>query len=288
MGDCVNARFRYLNGVRNAAGWGLQFLARTLRYVGRFVSAGRTATGLSCVGLIVLSGQLIFVIAPDPEPRRVALSDGTRRVVVIDPGHGGMDEGARAAGLKEKDVTLDVALRVEQCLQNAGVSVSLTRREDVRMRLRERLAVVNGFEHPIFVSIHFNQSRLSSASGVEIFYAPSKPGPEWLWAGFFNAPEVLDNDEARELAGLLRQSVTLRTQAMDRGIHRRAFFLVRHARGPAVLVEGGFLSHPKERRSLGSPEYRQELAEGVAQGVVEFLKRQNHGGSDGTPIQQNP
>jgi N-acetylmuramoyl-L-alanine amidase len=240
------------------------------------------------VGLIVLSGQLIFVIAPDPEPQRVALSGGKGRVVVIDPGHGGMDEGARAAGLKEKDVALDVAFRVEECLLNAGVSVSLTRREDVRMRLRERLAVANGFEHPIFVSIHFNQSPLSSASGVEIFYAPTKPGPEWVWAGFFNDPEGGDNDEARELAGLLRQSLRVRTQAVDRGIHRRAFFLMRHARGPAVLVEGGFLSHPGERRLLRSPEYRQELAEGVAQGVVEFVRRQNPGDSDGTLIQQNP
>jgi N-acetylmuramoyl-L-alanine amidase len=199
-----------------------------------------------------------------------------------------MDEGARAAGLKEKDVALDVAFRVEECLQNAGVPVRLTRREDVRMRLRERLAVANGFECPIFVSIHFNQSPLSSASGVEIFYAPSKPGPEWVWAGFFNEPEVFENDEARELAGSLRQSLRVRTRAMDRGIHRRAFFLVRHAQGPAVLVEGGFLSHPGERRLLGSPEYRQELAEGVAQGVVEFVRRKNLGDSNGTQIPQNP
>jgi N-acetylmuramoyl-L-alanine amidase len=78
---------------------------------------------MGCVGVVALSGRLIFVMAPDPEPAGSAVSGGD--VVVIDPGHGGLDEGARSAALKEKEVALDVALRMEACLQREGVTVVL-------------------------------------------------------------------------------------------------------------------------------------------------------------------
>lgn len=240
---------------------------------------------MGCVGVVALSGRLIFVMAPDPEPAGSAVSGGD--VVVIDPGHGGLDEGARSAALKEKEVALDVALRMEECLQREGVTVVLTRRTDVRMRLRERLAIADGFEYPIFVSIHFNQSPFRSASGVEIFYAP-RNGSEWMWAGFFNAPESQVNVESRELAGFLGTSLEARTQASHRGIHRRALFLVQHARGPAVLVEGGFLSHPQERQRLGRPEYRQVLAEALAEGVVEYTRRRGRAAPATAATQSNP
>jgi N-acetylmuramoyl-L-alanine amidase len=240
---------------------------------------------MGCVGVVALSGRLIFVMAPDPEPAGSAVSGGD--VVVIDPGHGGLDEGARSAALKEKEVALDVALRMEACLQREGVTVVLTRRTDVRMRLRERLAIADGFEYPIFVSIHFNQSPFRSASGVEIFYAP-RNGSEWMWAGFFNAPESQVNVESRELAGFLGTSLEARTQASHRGIQRRALFLVQHARGPAVLVEGGFLSHPQERQRLGRPEYRQVLAEALAEGVVEYTRRRGRAAPATAATQTNP
>lgn len=243
-------------------------------------------SGVGCVGVVVISGRLMFVMAPDPEPVTSLMRGGS--VVVIDPGHGGMDEGARGAGLHEKAVALDVALRVEECLQKEGVAVVLTRRTDVRMRLRERMAIANGFENPILLSIHFNQSPLRSASGVEIFYAPRNSSPEWMWAGFFNAPEAQATVDSRELAGFVGRSLEARTGATHRGIHQRALFLVQHARGPAVLVEGGFLSHPQESQRLGRPEYRQVLAEALAEGVLHYTRREDQGASATVSIQRYP
>ena len=286
MGHWVNGRLRRLAG---GVAWGRRCFGPARQALGTRCAAAlgrlRGVCGMGCVGVVVLSGRLIFVMAPDAEPGGSALSGGD--IVVIDPGHGGLDEGARSAGLKEKEVALDVALRMEECLEREGVTVVLTRRTDVRMRLRERLAIANGLGNPIFVSIHFNQSPFRSASGVEIFYA-QRDGSEWMWAGFFNATESQVNVESGELAGVLGASLEARTQAPHRGIHRRALFLVQHARGPAVLVEGGFLSHPQERQRLGRPEYRQVLAEALAEGVIEYTRRRVRAAPATVATQCNP
>jgi N-acetylmuramoyl-L-alanine amidase len=233
---------------------------------------------MPCVGLVVLGGCLTFIVAPDEVPplsSRVAsaLEPGFP-TVVIDPGHGGKDEGARGNGLKEKDLALDVALRVEKTLNSYNFPTVLTRRDDSFLHLSERAAIANKIDNAIFVSIHFNQGGDSSASGVETYYASDKVAPEsaWTWVGFFNKPDPLPGDNGETLAGFVQSSLVIRTDAANRGIKPRDLYVVRHTRCPAVLVEPGFINNPIECRLLSNPEYRERLARAVAEGVMSYQK----------------
>lgn len=235
---------------------------------------------LPCVGLVVLAGCLTFVLAPDDETSvdvKPAVFEQLP-TIVIDPGHGGRDEGARSRGLVEKDLALDVARRTEQLLQSFGFRTVLTRHADVHVGLEERAALANRYDHSIFVSIHFNHSGASGATGVETFYATEKVPQEnaWQWVGFFNNASEPAADNGEELAALVQTALVSRTEASNRGIRSRPLYVVRHVRAPAVLVEGGFLSNPFDARLLATPEYRDRLAAAIAEGVVRFQTKRPH------------
>ena len=233
---------------------------------------------MPCVGLVVLGGCLTFIVAPDEGPtlenRLDSALNPTFATVVIDPGHGGNDEGARSHGLKEKDLTLDVALRVEKLLGTFNLPTVLTRRDDTYVPLSERAAIANKIDNAIFLSLHFNHSRDSSATGVETFYATEKVPPEsaWTWIGFFSKPEPPPGDNGEDLAGYIQTSLVTRTDAANRGIKARELYVVRHTRCPAVLIEGGFLNNPLDARLIGNAEYRDRLAQAIAEGVMTYQK----------------
>lgn len=231
---------------------------------------------MPCVGLVVLAGCLTFIVAPD-EPlsleRRVATAVNALPRIVLDPGHGGKDDGARAHGLVEKEMTLDVALRTEKLLQSFGFETVLTRRDNLTtVPLEQRAAVGNEREHTVFVSIHFDQSNYSAASGLETFYAKSKvePANSWTWTGFFDAPATAARDNGETLAGYIQTAMIARTQATNRGIKPRDLHVVRNVQAPAVLVEGGFLSNAFDARLVATPEYRDRLAAGIAEGILSW------------------
>jgi len=233
---------------------------------------------MPCVGLVVLAGSLSFIVAPDEAP---SIDDQIQAqlhpsfvTVVLDPGHGGKDDGATGNGLKEKDLTLDVATRVEKILNTFNFPTVLTRREDKFVSLSERAAIANRLANPIFISIHFNHAPDSISTGVETFYASQKIAPEsaWNWIGFFNKPEPNTADSGETLAGFIQTSLVIRTDAANRGIKGRALYVVRHTRCPAVLVEGGFINNPLEARLISNPEYRDRLASAIAEGVMSYQK----------------
>lgn len=231
---------------------------------------------MPCVGLVVLGGCLTFIVAPDEGPSLDRALDAALNpfpTVVLDPGHGGRDEGARGSGLVEKNLSLDVALRVEKILKPFNFPVVVTRRDDSFVSLEDRAALANGIENAIFVSIHFNHAPDRSSTGVETFYASQKIPPEaaWTWVGFFNKPEaVLDNGET--LAGFIQASLVMRTDAVNRGIKGRELYVVRHTRCPAVLVEGGFINNPLEAQLISNAEYRERIARAVAEGIMSYQK----------------
>ena len=241
----------------------------------------RMQHSMPCVGLVVLAGCLTFVIAPDEQPgmdsRIAAALDPALPTVVIDPGHGGRDEGAKANGLVEKNLTLDLAFRVERLLQTFGFKTLLTRRDDTYFTLEERAALANQIDHSFFVSLHFNQASNSAASGVETYYASEKVAPEaaWNWVGYFNKPEPpAGSDTGETFAGYVQTALISRTDATNRGIKARKLYVVRHTRSAAVLVEGGFLSNPFDARLIATPEYRDRLAAAIVEGVIHFQKTQ--------------
>ena len=233
---------------------------------------------MPCVGLVVLVGSLTFVIAPDDDPAggkpRAASRGRALPTVVIDPGHGGKDEGARSHGLVEKQLTLDLAKRVDKRLRTFGFPTVLTRPDDRWVSLPDRAAIGNKIGDSLFVSLHFNQNSASSASGVETFYETEKVPPEaaWTWIGLFNKPDTSQCESGETLAGYVQTSLVLRTEAANRGIKRRDLFVVRHVRGPSVLVEAGFISNPVEARLLSNAEYRERLATAVVEGVMSYVK----------------
>ena len=232
---------------------------------------------MPCVGLVVLVGCFTFIIVPEaerPTEPKFLRTAGTLPTIVIDPGHGGNDDGARGHGLREKDETLDVALRLDQLLKNAHFPTALTRREDVYVSLPERVAIANRFEDSIFVSIHFNQSGAGSADGVETYYADLKTPPEqeWTWVGFFNRPHPASDDNGETLAGFVQAAVVTRLNVPNRGIKGRSLYVVRNTRNPAVLVEGGFISNSLEAQMLTNADYRNRLAAAVAEGIVNYVK----------------
>jgi N-acetylmuramoyl-L-alanine amidase len=220
---------------------------------------------------------LTFIVAPDEAPPTdspIQTVLNPLPTVILDPGHGGKDDGASGNNLVEKNLSLDVALRIEQILKPYGFPVILTRRDDTFVPLEERAAIANKIQNGIFVSIHFNHAKDRVSTGVETFYAPAKVPPDdnWTWAGFFNKPDAPPLDNGETLAGFIQASLVLRLEAVNRGIKSRELYVVRHTRCPAVLVEGGFINNPLEAAMISNGEYRQRIASAVAEGIMSYQK----------------
>jgi N-acetylmuramoyl-L-alanine amidase len=226
---------------------------------------------------MTLAGCLTFLIAPTDDSgtdaRMAAALNPGLPVVVIDPGHGGRDQGATANALVEKDLTLDLAFRTERLLQTYGFKTVLTRRDDTFLSLIDRAEMANKYERSLFVSLHFNKSESSAATGIETYYASQKvlPEPQWTWAGFFNKPQANDDvDTGENFAGYVQTALVSRTEAGNRGIKPKALYVVRHTKVPAILVEGGFISNLFEARLIATPQYRDRLAAAVVEGVIQY------------------
>lgn len=248
---------------------------------------------VACAGLLLFTGCLFTLLSGGALPswrfpeRQTPLNSGEISVV-IDPGHGGWDTGAVAQGVREKDLNLDVGLRVAKALEARGLRTKLTRDDDRFIPLSGRARIANALPGAIFVSIHFNDAPsegrgASRANGIETFYSEFKEAPPsgaWTLASLLGgkspalagpADRARAVSEGRNLADSIQASLINGTAAIDRGIKERSLYVTRRVQGPAVLVEGGFVSHPSEARLLGDPDYRQRLAESIAGGIVKYL-----------------
>jgi len=198
--------------------------------------------------------------------------------VVIDPGHGGIDDGTKYFALAEKTCTLAVAQRLQQILEAQKIKTVLTRTKDVYVSLPERAEIANMVgetnNNVIFVSIHFNQSAVESVDGIETYYADKKipPAADWTWVGFFDRPEDEELDRGASLAADIQSALVSRMMTENRGIKSRSLFVTRHTRMPAVLVEGGFLSNKVENANLRNPAYLDRIAQGIAAGIMNYIK----------------
>lgn len=172
---------------------------------------------------------------------------GSFTTVVIDPGHGGKDKGAFWYGVKEKTLTLDVALRVEKLLKARGLRTALTRRSDVYTSLDQRAAIANRYSRSIFVSIHFNAHTNRSIKGLETFYSSS--------AG-------------RNIARAVQRRIVYKIKGKNRGIKKSVFAVLMRTRAPAILIEAGFLSNLSEGRRCQTEWYRQTLAQAIVDGIL--------------------
>jgi N-acetylmuramoyl-L-alanine amidase len=223
-----------------------------------------------------------------------ALSLGVRRIV-IDAGHGGTDPGAMSvAQVTEKEITLDVARRLEKLLADRGFEVVVTRADDRLIPLRERARVANASGSDIFVSIHVNSIANRSFHGVETYYLGPTNDPKLTkLAAAENAAsgysltdmrKLLDGvyadarrDESRRLATIVQQQLygTLRgvdTGLQDWGIKRAPFVVLVATEMPAVLAEIGCISNDNEAAMLHRGDYRQQVASALFAGINEYAK----------------
>ena len=197
---------------------------------------------------------------------------GDARTVVLDPGHGGMDGGTRGARNQlEKNYTLDWARRTERLLTNAGWKVFLTRRSDVDVSLAERVAFADRVRADVFISLHFNSTFPQiQSSGIETFCLTPSGMPSTLARGYPDDVRISYPNNRFDTANLalafrVQQLLIKETQARDDGVKRARFMgVLRYQNRPAILVEGGFLSNPREAAAIQSEAYRETLAQAVA------------------------
>jgi N-acetylmuramoyl-L-alanine amidase len=196
------------------------------------------------------------------------------RTVVIDPGHGGSNTGTTNVLDRrfEKEFTLDWAKRLKPLLETNGWTVFLTRTSDVYVTNADRVVFAETHHADLFISLHFNASGNGDrkARGLETYCITPTGMPSTLTRGFADPwSEILPNNafDAQNLQLAVRvHSVVLRSAGIeDRGVrHSRFDTVLRGQNRPAILVEGGYLSNPREAAQIESPEYRQKLAEAVA------------------------
>jgi N-acetylmuramoyl-L-alanine amidase len=199
-----------------------------------FLAAGLLITGLS---------------SASHAARRSSSSGGDSSpiTVVIDAGHGGHDRGGiPGQRIAEKDMTLDVALRLRNVLSANGYHVVMTRSSDVFVPLGGRVAIANSYRNAVFVCIHFNATGRSGASGIETYFYSRDSLP---------------------LASAIHYYVTGGAPSANRGVRRRGYYVLRKTSIPAVLVECGFLTNPTEAAYAQSASYRQKLADEIAAGI---------------------
>lgn len=218
------------------------------------------------------------------------------RTIVIDAGHGGHDPGSLGRnGLQEKDLVLDVALRLEKRVrQELGAAVVMTRSTDVFIPLEERTAIANSKGADLFLSIHANSSRNPAARGVETYFLSFAQDPHAeAVAARENAVSAatmkdLQNlvkaitlnsnlDESRDFASSVQEAMVESLQPVapdlkDRGVRTAPFYVLIGANMPSVLAEISFVSNPRDEKLLETEEHRERIAESLFTGVRTYLE----------------
>ena len=201
---------------------------------------------------------------------------GDFRTVILDPGHGGKDSGATNPYGREKDYTLQLARRLKPMLQAKGFKVLITRNSDRYISLQERVNIANRVrEGAIFISLHFNSGG-RHAHGIETFTLSPKGvahyGRGLLRRDYRSMPGNHQDSANIALATAVHGCVLRRLgkNTFDRGIKRARFSVLTGVRHPAILFEGGFMSHPYEARLIGNPRYQEALAKGIVDAVVKY------------------
>jgi len=216
--------------------------------------------------------------------------------VVIDAGHGGFDPGAVGkSGLKEKEVTLDLAIKLHERLTREGkIKSFLTRTADYYIPLSARTVTANQFQADLFISIHINANKNRQPSGSETYFCSEKASsaeaakvaalensvlkydePYKKKQGYIDIEEILFKfeqklnwSESGEFAKAFQERFKKRLPLRSRGVHSANFYVLRRAKMPAILLETGFISNPDDEAKLKQPAFREKIVDAVARGLV--------------------
>ena len=281
-------RFQYRSGTLVVGGGSVRTVAHT--------APGDRPAGAS--------GEVAGTPARDvstPRPERAR----ARRLVVIDPGHGGRDPGKIGMnGVREKDVTLQVSRRLASVLEERGYEVRLTRSNDTYVSLYDRPRMANEWkgDRPVavFLSIHANSAPTSKARGYETFFLSEartederrvaemenealhfdESGPSTPDAGLDQILNTLRSDflmrASHDLAAVVQEHMGRFHPGPDRGVKRAGFVVLVGTIMPAVLIETAFMSNREDATLLGTQSFQQKIAWGIADSVDEFFARNEH------------
>lgn len=198
-------------------------------------------------------------IAHEEKKSPLVIKPQREEVIAIDAGHGGKDGGAqsRSLGYEEKSLALSTAKMVANYLRNMGYKVVMTRESDTFVPLEDRASIANNAKASIFVSIHYNHCPSEAIDGIEVYY--------------FEGGALDRKNASKELGREVLSRIVKHTGASSRGIKKANFLVIKKTNMPAILVEGGFLSNPKEREKLKNASYLNYMAFSIAKGIDDYL-----------------
>jgi len=225
---------------------------------------------------ISISILLLFVLVIIPlliyflEPSTDTFVDPESGIIVIDPGHGGIDGGTNKDGILEKDINLSIAKKLKDILEKAGYKVIMTRKEDISLEqlsdkggsrhqrdLNARVDIINNSNAQLFVSIHVNcNMKRPATDGSIVFYSDK-----------YEQNKILAYNIQRALNDMI-------INGKKRTIHdpqQGKYFILNNAQIPGVIVETAFISNPVERQLLLKEEFQRQIAEKIAQGIIDYL-----------------
>jgi N-acetylmuramoyl-L-alanine amidase len=189
-----------------------------------------------------------------PRPTYPPRIPNGKQIVVIDPGHGGPDPGAVGiGGIREKDVVFDISVQVAQILEQQGVGVVMTRTDNVTdVDLQPRVDLAERYNATAFVSIHANAISMSrpDINGLQTYYY----------------------DSGLTLARVVHSSILQSTGLEDKRVRQARFFVLRKTSMPSILVETGYVTGAEDAPRLNNPAFRRQMAEGIARGVLQYLR----------------
>ncbi len=237
------------------------------------------ATGIPLIAQLDLSTAIDPLLFPphfaDAKPIKT---------ICLDPGHGGKDSGNRVGWHFEKNYTLPLALELRKQLQKAGFGVIMTRTADKYVSLSDRAALANGHEAELFVSLHFNATPTGRdvAEGPETYCITpvgANSSNQYIERSEFGpaigtGPTIGNRNEDKSLllAYQVEKSLVQNLDANDRGVKRARFEVLRDTTMPAILIEGGFMTHPVESKKIYSAAYRRRIAEAIVKGILAYQR----------------
>ncbi len=270
------------------------------------LSSSQPVKANTAIGQNVVAQQTVEPPIPQTPPADLSLAVMPLSVkrVVIDPGHGGSQPGAiSSTGLAEKDVTLDIALRLRQLLKQSPYEVLLTRETDQTVTLADRVAFANSKKADLFISIHINSMPTRSIRPLETYYVgPSKDPKVLQLASIENRDSGYSLSQYRQLlekvyldvrrnesrglaksvdAELYKSLKPLNPKLDDRGVKMAPFAVLVGTQMPAVLAEVSSVSNEEDDKSLKDDQYKQRIAVALFKGITSYAKNLNSSGKRG-------
>ncbi|MES1053179.1 N-acetylmuramoyl-L-alanine amidase [Bacillus thuringiensis] len=177
----------------------------------------------------------------------------SKKVIVIDPGHGGNDPGSIGPnGTREKDITLKTAKNIQKKLEEKGMTVILTREDDTFVPLKNRVAIAQNKSADLFLSIHYDGFTTNDVKGVTTYY----------YKGL----------KEQVLAKTIHEHLFKHIQAKNRGVKSGDYYVLRENQKPSILLELGYITNPEDEQRMHSQQFQADVASGVVNGVIEYFK----------------